>query len=427
MRPSTRLAFLRFSLFVVAAAVGLSACTVTFTSDKEPLFADDTGSPEDEEASDTLNIPACTDFSETSGSHLGYGGYADTASSGTECACTTTLTSNGTPPSYYITDINLRGDGPRPAKVAMETPFTSVAIRTPNPPANGEWEASFNNAPSGAVSLVGDYAIWQATIDFDQNPTDCTEYPSTRVSLDVGPSGPPMTSTDSDGTTESALACEPDAPVVSRFQLVDLPGQTSFVPLYVSGDAGILGLSMHAVRVVDWGDAEALTLDDGEGSVTVVSGDEPVDVDGLWLWSARWTAEELDGALPLVEVTGTCAPVTATRPVVPGYVTSAKELLPWLDADARVVARIVSNGGEGGSAASHHLMFEVEGTGFAQGIPLQSVGADTWAFEIDSETLSMIGQVDLTASALTITVEQGSFGGVGDLSDRQVVLSRYSN
>lgn len=201
------------------------------------------------------------------------------------------------------------------------------------------------------------------------------------------------------------------------------------MPLFTEGDADFAGLEIREVRVIDWGDADELELrhDADKLVMTPSGGPAQLPADTAWLWSATWSSEDTVGQLPLVELEGTCYQAPETRAVEPGYTSTVDDLLPWVDSEAPMVARVLEDASGGANGYSHHLMFEVEGTGFAQGIPLNATGTNIWAFEVDNDWMSAAGTVTRSADEMIIAVESGNFLGTTDLSGREYTLPRYGN
>ncbi|MCB9744506.1 MAG: hypothetical protein H6741_10790 [Alphaproteobacteria bacterium] len=406
-------------------AIGLTACTLTYdpkTGEVEVSTEDD-GGGEGTSEFDPSSPVLCSTFEEDNGDHLGYGNYPDsTDSSGPECVCSFVADSDGI--SYNVDGVRLQGSGHVPKGVAAKVPWYENAIMSPVAQ-DDEWQAQSYAVADGATELGGEYFIRQATVDRrDGSAISCGDYDMTRFSLDIGPSGPPAMPQDDEGTREDALWCMSGERVKGRFQLVQVPGQTSFVPLFIDGDARYAGMEIESVRVADWGDAEHLTLSSGATELELRPGQpaRSLPEGGAWLHSARWSSPGLDGTLPVLELEGSCVSTPALRSVAAGYRAEVTEVAPWLDVDAHLVARVVDDA----SDDSQHLMFEVEGTGFAQGLPLAPIAEGAWSMAFDSEWVSLVGVVEQDSELLRVTIQEGNIGGVGDLSGRSFTLERYA-
>lgn len=397
-------------------ALTIPACTI------KDITWTDTG-PSGGNDQDEASVPPCSAYTEQQGANLGLGGYADsTASSGAECACQTAQ--SATSASFYVRYTNVSGVDPTPKRVDIQTPFDNPNYNTPTRSA-GTWSTRFTHSSSSAVRVDGTYTVFQSTIDSSDNPLSCSDIQPTALGLEFTPSGPPPAPSSSSGD-EDAMACAAGAAVKARFQLAYLPGRRDLLPLFASGDDAFDGLEIAAVKVVDWGEVDELvvTSDAGKSTLTPSTSEFALPEGGAWLRSTRFEVGDQVGQLPTVELEGSCLTDRAPMFVDPGYVTTADALVPWLESSARVVARVVQDGRDD-TAETHHLMFELEGTGFAQGIPLTQLSSEAWEVEFVGENLNLDGELTRHDDGLTLEIFSGDMLGVGDLSGRSITFAPY--
>ena len=401
---------MKFSMF---HTIGLLAIVAAGCNDKgDPPWEDWEPVPEQ-------ITESCGGVTYTAGSHMGYGGYADsTASSGAECECNPAASTTDNS-SYYISQVVMSGVGIEPKLISADAPWGAVTGKNPNTTSAG-WEYRINSGTSSGVDLSSSsWMGWVSVPDSTGNPRDCSDYGAPKFTVDLGgvAAGPPAPL--SNIPDEDENDCIPGAPVGVRVRLGLWPGASSAeggtaVPIRVGPASKYAGTDIRALQVVDWKGASTITLVERDGTEhqLVKGASSTLTFPAGDIWYGRDTFDvalaDYEEGMPELQINGVCP---ASRPVVErsqGYAFHLGDVLPTNDSQ-RYIARIVPDATDSGV---DHLMVEIDGTAFARGISMTPTGPDTWSIDYQGTTdgLTVVGDATRTATGIEVGFDTLMFG-----------------